>query len=94
LGSFGLAQLAFNKMGNSFLLIVAGLLLFYLVISDKWKCIEGFGACVLGQTGAANGSPITTGLPSLPNVTNPQPIGMPNLSTLALQSNWAVQNGF
>lgn len=37
-------------MGNSFLLIVAGLLIFYLVISDKWKCVEGFFACVTGKT--------------------------------------------
>lgn len=36
-------------MGNSFLLIVAGLLLFYLVVSDKWQCVEGFAGCVTGR---------------------------------------------
>jgi hypothetical protein len=36
-------------MGNSFLLIVAGLLLFYLVISDKFFCLQGFGACLSGK---------------------------------------------
>ena len=28
-------------MGNSFLLIIVGLLIFHLIISDKWKCFEG-----------------------------------------------------
>lgn len=42
-------------MGNSFILIVIGLLLFYLVISDKWYCVEGFLACVLGRSNAKAG---------------------------------------
>ena len=37
-------------MGNAFLLIVAGLLLFYVVISDKFYCIEGCVACLAGRT--------------------------------------------
>lgn len=42
-------------MGNSFLLIVVGLLLIYLVASDKFYCLEGCAACIAGsgtKTGA------------------------------------------
>lgn len=36
-------------MANSFLLIVIGLLLFYVVISDKFYCVEGFLSCLGGK---------------------------------------------
>lgn len=36
-------------MGNSFLLIIAGLLVFYLVISDKWKFVEDFASNIAGN---------------------------------------------
>lgn len=36
-------------MGNAFFLVIAGLLLFYVVISDKFYCIEGCIACLGGQ---------------------------------------------
>lgn len=60
-------------MGNSFLLIVVGLLIFYLVISNKWLCVEGALACMLGKTN----SPTTTGAPTTP--TSPAPTGLPQL---------------
>lgn len=36
-------------MGNAFLLVIVGLLLFYVVISDKFYCIEGALACLGGK---------------------------------------------
>lgn len=73
-------------MGNSFLLIVAGLLLFYLVISDKWNCVEGFAACVTGTTGAK----VPTIAPTITQPTLPQTltqhIGIPN--SVAAAQNW------
>lgn len=81
-------------MGNSFLLIIAGLLLFYLVISDKWNCLEGFAACVVGKTGNTGIAP-TTGVPAVPQMpTTLSQIALPNLNSLAMNSNWAVANGF
>lgn len=53
-------------MGNAFLLIVVGLLIFYLVISDKWSCVEGFAGCVTGRL------PENSGNVSLPNTINNQ----------------------
>lgn len=53
-------------MGNSFLLIVVGMLLFYVVISDKWKCVEGFAGCVVGGAGASTTSPTGASLPTVP----------------------------
>jgi hypothetical protein len=35
--------------GSAFLLVVVGLLLFYVVISDKWFCLEGCAACLSGK---------------------------------------------
>jgi hypothetical protein len=57
-------------MGNAFFLIVAGLLLFYVVISDKFYCIEGCVACLggkldsqaQGQIGGSVGTVGTAGL--------------------------------
>jgi hypothetical protein len=70
-------------LGNSFLLIVVGLLLFYLVISDKWRCVEGFAGCVTGKASGANVNlPSNTALPNLPNV--PQV----NIPTIAANTNW------
>jgi hypothetical protein len=74
-------------VGNSFLLIVVGLLLFYLVISNKWKCVEGFAACVLDS-----GTAPTTGAPAPPSVPNPtgglpQVIAPPTIGTLVSNSN-------
>lgn len=45
-------------MGNGFLLIIVGLLLFYVVISDKFYCLAGAAACLTGkyQNGEAAGS--------------------------------------
>lgn len=83
-------------MGNSFLLIVAGLLLFYLVVSDKWKCVEGFAGCVtgLGSGGSGNAPNTVSGtgvsFPAIPNtIIQPQ-----NSPILALNTNWANQYGF
>ena len=44
-------------MGNAFLLIIVGLLLFYIMISDKFYCVEGFMACLGGtyQPGGVSG---------------------------------------
>lgn len=45
-------------MANGFILIVAGLLLFYVVISDKFYCLVGCAACLSGKldgTGASIG---------------------------------------
>lgn len=68
-------------MGNAFLLIVVGMLLFYIVISDKFKCVEGFLGCVLGNSGAAATpttsiaptvqAPTLPALPTLPTGLNP-----------------------
>lgn len=47
-------------MGNAFFLVVAGLLLFYVVISDKFYCIEGCIACLGGEyVPADKGLPVT-----------------------------------
>ncbi len=79
-------------MGNSFLLIVVGLLLFYLVISDKWSCVEGFLACIKGSTAAQTNTSVTapntsnTALPQIPATL--QSITLPNF---ALSSNWLNQ---
>lgn len=85
-----------NKMGNSFLLIIAGLLIFYLVISDKWKCVEMFAACVTDkQSGASVAPTVFNNVPQVntnPNVVNTQ-IGVPSFPTLALNSNF-LNNGF
>lgn len=43
-------------MGNAFILIVVGLLLFYVVISDKFYCLEGCFACLAGRTPAPGSS--------------------------------------
>lgn len=57
-------------MGNSFLLIVVGLLLFYLVISNKWFCVEGFVGCITGANNpTTGGAPLTS-----------SPIGAPTAS--------------
>jgi hypothetical protein len=71
-------------VGNSFLLIVAGLLVFYLVLSDKWKCVEMFAACVSNKSNNVN----TVSLPSLP--TQPQtPTQTINaIPNLAVNTNW------
>lgn len=80
-------------MGNSFLLIIAGLLIFYLVISDKWKCVEGFAACVGGKSANNNTNVNLPNLPTLPN-TQSQPIGAPlGFPNLSLNTNWGA-NGF
>lgn len=44
-------------MGNAFILIVIGLLLFYVVISDKFYCIEGCVSCLANRqvAGGAGG---------------------------------------
>lgn len=42
-------------MGNALLLIIAGLVLFYVVISDKFYCIEGCVSCLLGTGGGLAG---------------------------------------
>lgn len=76
-------------MGNSFLLIVAGLLIFYLVISDKWKCVEGFAACIAGKTNAPSNTvaPTVSPAPSTTTLANPQLInGIPTTSLPYLQS--------
>ncbi len=36
-------------MGNAFFLVIAGLLLFYVVISDRFYCVEGCIACLGGE---------------------------------------------
>jgi hypothetical protein len=46
-------------MGNAFLLVVVGLLLYYVVISDKFYCIEGCIGCLAGRDpgpGASGGA--------------------------------------
>lgn len=45
-------------MGNAFLLIIVGLLLFYIMISDKFYCVEGFMSCLGGtfQPGGVSGT--------------------------------------
>lgn len=63
-------------MGNAFLLIIAGLLLFYVVITDKWYCIEGALGCLAGKHIPANTEPAgrlgvalpVPGVPSIPKV--------------------------
>lgn len=56
--------------GSSFLLIVVGLLLFYVVLSDKFYCLEGCASCLIfgqRQDGAAPVQPATDQKPvSLP----------------------------
>ena len=81
-------------MGNSFLLIIAGLLVFYLVISDKWRCVEGAAACMTGKSnnGGTSAAPANA-LPQLPQV-KPQAVNFPSLTSLALNTNWAVNNDF
>lgn len=58
-------------MGNSFLLIVIGLLLFYIVISDKFYCVEGFLSCLGGRYVPGDG-PVTA---QLGGVAAPAPLG-------------------
>lgn len=75
-------------MGNAFLLIVVGLLLFYIVVSDKWKCVEGFAGCVSGRTGNGAQQTNISVAPVVPNTQpqiNPVSFGLPDL---ALNSNW------
>ncbi len=69
-------------MGNAFLLIVVGLLLFYIVVSDKWKCVEGFAGCVTGAGGTQPNTPTLPALPKVPDVLQHKPIsyGYPDLS--------------
>lgn len=49
-------------MANGFILIVVGLLLFYVVISDKFHCLLGCAACLTGKldergSGESSGTP-------------------------------------
>ena len=74
-------------MGNAFLLIVVGLLLFYVVISDKWKCVEGFAGCVLG-TGSAAPQPTGATLPTVPTVPTAPTIGY-GYPDLTQNQNWS-----
>lgn len=52
-------------MGNSFLLIIVGLLLMYVVLSDRFYCIEGALACLFGsgevRAGAGAGASVRGG---------------------------------
>lgn len=58
-------------MGNSFLLIVVGLLIFYLVISNKWNCVEGALACMIGKTNQPASAPTAPSPTSLPQLIKP-----------------------
>lgn len=75
-------------MGNSFLLVVVGLLLFYLVISDKFYCLEGAIACMTGSK-VDPATPKQTAFPSSlpPNVSpNNPPVlnpAIPRINTFA-----------
>lgn len=62
-------------MGNGFLLIIAGLLLFYVVISDKFYCLVGAGACLTGKyqsssptEGGSFGAPLNPTVPTIGGV--------------------------
>lgn len=103
----GCAKSLVYKMGNAFLLIVVGLLLFYLVISDKWFCVEGFLGCVTGIKGANTqaGTGAPTDAPNRPPTFLPKggagsPWGLPTPSVQTLAPNpfptnvnWGFYNG-
>lgn len=59
-------------MGNSFLLIVIGLLLFYVVISDKFYCVEGFLSCLGGKYVGPDGPGVAASIGG--NLTVPGPV--------------------
>lgn len=74
-------------MGNAFLLIVVGLILFYLIISSKWYCVEGFVGCLIGANKGTGGTPNTTlGAPRIPTTPNLQTINNPYPSNV----NWGL----
>ncbi len=65
--------------GSAFLLVVVGLLLFYVVISDKFYCLQGCANCLIfgdrqDSTGPASVGPATPTSGALPGIapTNPQ----------------------
>jgi len=70
------------KMGNSFLLIIVGLLIFYLIISDKWKCFEGFLACLANKTESTSDSQIKP-IPKISdNITKHSGLELPDFNIL------------
>lgn len=65
--------------GSAFLLVVVGLLLFYVVISDKFYCLQGCANCLLfgdrqDSTGPAPVGPVAPTSGTLPGIApvNPQ----------------------
>lgn len=69
--------------GSAFLLVVVGLLLFYVVISDKFYCLQGAFNCLVfgerqdGGNVSAPGAPATPKLQNLPII----PAPVPNIRT-------------
>lgn len=61
-------------MANGFILIVVGLLLFYVVISDKFHCLVGCAACLSGkldgQSSEASGGLKVGSTPIVPDLVN------------------------
>lgn len=70
--------------GSALLLVIVGLLLFYVVISDKFYCFEGCASCLMyGDSQSFGGEP-TVPSTAKPLISSPAPI--PSISS-------QIQNG-
>lgn len=77
--------------GSAFLLVVVGLLLIYVVISDKFYCLEGCVSClVYGDAQSSSGS----AAPASPTVAPGKLSTLPPINAVASQiQSWGGVSG-